>query len=292
MADLGPYLPIYYGPALPDVRQIVIHSVESGMTPGIGESLMTGWWRNPDNKSSVHGIADPRDYCSSVPESSRAWHCGAGNPTSVGIEHSGRAAFSKDDWLTVAAVKMLNNSARNTARIAKRHDIPLRWLSVAEVKANAKGFCTHNDMRLARGGTTHTDPGPNFPYALYMQLVQQWAGVPVGGTGTNTENTTTPAGSGGAQQEDTNDMADITPAQIDEIAKRVVSLLLSGAPEATFPVGKQNSTVANALQQLMLTRVSVKDIWTAPVGGAGYEAQHLLDAAAGNPKPAEASPGN
>lgn len=205
MSTRGPVLPKHYGPALGEVRQIVIHSVESGVTGGVGWSLMNGWWQNPSNQSSVHGIADPADFVYSVPDTQRAWHCGNGNSTSVGYEHAGRAAFSAQDWITPDAVKMLNNSAREIAKVGARHGIPRRWLSIAQLAANEKGYCTHNDMRIARGGTTHTDPGPNFPYKLYMQLIDQWTAGAVVNPGGNPNPQPTGPQIGGAESED--DMA-------------------------------------------------------------------------------------
>lgn len=176
----------YNGGPIQGPRQIIIHSVESPMTPGIGYSLMTGYWQSAGNQTSVHGIADPADFTYGVPENLQAWHVGGScNQTALGYEHAGRAAFSAADWITPDGVKMLNNSARELAKVAARHGIPLRWLSIAQLAANEMGFATHNDCRLAGRDSTHTDPGPNFPYKLYLQLLQQWtSGAPVKPSGT------------------------------------------------------------------------------------------------------------
>jgi hypothetical protein len=158
--------------AAPPPRQIVIHSTECPMTAGIAKSLAgPNWFGGPAAGTSPHGMFDPSAGVEEVHTDTIAWHCGNGNSTSVGYEHAGYAAFTRAEWTTDAGIAMLKASAKATAKVAKALGIPARWLSVAQVADNEPGFCTHNDMRLARGGTTHTDPGPNFPYDLYMQYV-------------------------------------------------------------------------------------------------------------------------
>lgn len=243
---------LYHGGAIQGPNQIVIHSVESGMTPGVGYSLMTGYWQNPANKTSVHGIADPADFTYGVPDSLQAWHVGgSGNQTALGVEHAGRAAFSAADWTTPAAVKMLNNSAREVAKLATKHGIPLRWLSIAQVKANEKGITTHNDMRLAGRDSTHTDPGPNFPYKLYMQLLQQWTSGAVVDPGGNPNPTNT--GPGGAEGDDMYDDA----ARAELVGKIDQLLWLLGQDKANLD--QSAPSLAKKLDDLTWTVGQIKD---------------------------------
>src|SRR5690606_20584217 len=58
------------------------------------------------------------------------------------------------------------------------HGITPRRLTIAEMKAGRlSGVITHNDMRLAWGGTDHTDPGPNFPMNHLLALLIKEDGV-------------------------------------------------------------------------------------------------------------------
>lgn len=168
----------YFGPTFApgEPRQIVIHSVESEIIDYLGEELAKGWFQNPDNQTSAHTISDPAVNTDMVNEIYRAWHCGNGNSTSLGDEHTGKAAFTTAQWTTPAGMKMLRLSAARTAKQCRDHNIRPRWLSLAQLANNEDGLCTHNDMRLVRGGTTHTDPGPGFPYALYLQMVNEELG--------------------------------------------------------------------------------------------------------------------
>jgi hypothetical protein len=53
----------------------------------------------------------------------------------------------------------------------RRFGIPNRWCTVDDLKARRAGHTTHNDLRLAFGGTTHTDPGAGFPRDHVIEIV-------------------------------------------------------------------------------------------------------------------------
>src|SRR5690606_21196402 len=52
--------------------------------------------------------------------------------------------------------------------------IPPVRVTVEQMKANPqiRGAYDHNQMRLAWGGTDHTDPGPNFPWDHLLRVWQ------------------------------------------------------------------------------------------------------------------------
>lgn len=153
-------------------RQIVIHSAETEHKAGLALSLARGWWQNPNNKTSAHGMGDPGGAVRMVRTHTIAWHCGAGNPNSLGWEQTGRARWSRAQWLANNGAASLRNTAREVAADCKTFGIPARWLSLAQIARDEKGLMTHNDARLVWGGTTHTDPGPGFPYDLFARYVQ------------------------------------------------------------------------------------------------------------------------
>jgi len=74
---------------------------------------------------------------------------------------------------------MLKVAAKQCARDAKKWGIPIRKLSVEQVRSGVKGFCGHADITRAfpadRG--SHTDPGPNFPWADFIGMVKAAAGT-------------------------------------------------------------------------------------------------------------------
>lgn len=173
-----PFLPAYaYGPVfrLP-VHIRVIHSTEGPMSRGNARALAgPDWFGGPLAGTSAHDIFDPGEGVEMVPPDHVAWHVGSGgNYFTRGSEHCGRVALTREQWLSPDGQEMLDRSARYNAAAAHRDGVLPRWLSLTQLAAKEPGFCTHNDIRLVFGGTTHSDPGPNFPYDWYMDRVRAY----------------------------------------------------------------------------------------------------------------------
>lgn len=151
----------------------VIHCTEGPMSRGNARALAGPAWFGGPAGTSAHDIFDPGEGVEMVRPGTVAYHVGpAGNGKTRGSEHCGKVGFTRDQWLTDDGIQMLDRSARYNAAAAKRDGVLPRWLTLTQLKNLEPGFATHNDVRLALGGTTHSDPGPNFPYDVYMQLVQ------------------------------------------------------------------------------------------------------------------------
>ncbi|HVQ92451.1 MAG TPA: peptidoglycan recognition family protein [Mycobacteriales bacterium] len=155
-------------------RLLVVHSTEGPMSRGNARALAgPGFFGGPKAGTSAHAIFDPAEGVEMVKPDHVAFHVGpGGNGFSIGTEHCGRVSLTKEQWLSPDARAMLRRSAEWNAQYARALDIPPRWLSLTALAAGQSGFCTHNDIRLVFGGTTHSDPGRNFPYAWYMDQVQ------------------------------------------------------------------------------------------------------------------------
>lgn len=114
---------------------------------------------------SAHFFADDREVIQSLDTADIAGHAGSwqGNTYSIAVEITGHVHWSRDRWLKSVAWDKL---ARVLAIVSRHHNIPPVWVTVEQMKANPKvrGAYDHNQMRLAWGGTDHTDPGPNFPW--------------------------------------------------------------------------------------------------------------------------------
>lgn len=128
-------------------------------TDGIGTHLFV-------DRVTVIQSMDTEDYC---------WHAGSsiGNHNAVSCEIVGTNNMSRQWWIdNVNWIKL----GKALAQICQHYDIPVRRCTVAEMKRNprVKGFYSHNDMRLAWGGTTHTDPGDNFPWDVLFRYVNMY----------------------------------------------------------------------------------------------------------------------
>lgn len=178
---------------------IVIHSLEAPARRGLAYDLATGWLQNAG--VSPHAITDPGETVDTCSESLVGWHCGNGNRVGIGLEVTGYAAWSFDQWTSGDAFAAVRLDAKRAAEAAKRHGIPIRWLSLSQIRNGERGFCTHADISATLGGTNHTDPGRGFPYAIFMQMVQQWTDGTIGNP-TKTPNPQPDTGIGGADPKD------------------------------------------------------------------------------------------
>lgn len=114
---------------------------------------------------SSHFYCDGHAVIQSLDTVSRAGHAGSsqGNENAVAVEIAGTNDKSRQWWLDNVAWDLLGRVLRD---VCVAYGIVVRRVPVAEMQrdAHANGFYSHNDMRLAWGGTTHDDPGPNFPW--------------------------------------------------------------------------------------------------------------------------------
>ncbi|NYH45998.1 hypothetical protein HNR22_005725 [Micromonospora jinlongensis] len=144
------------------VNRVVIH-----MTQGSYASAV-GWFQNPAAQASAHYTFRSSDgaVTQSVREKDIAWHAGnwTYNTESIGIEHEG--FVDNPAWFTDA---MYRASAALTRSLATKYGIP----------RDRAHIIAHREVP----GATHTDPGPNWNWTYYMQLVNGITGI---GSGTVT----------------------------------------------------------------------------------------------------------
>ncbi|MET8202811.1 N-acetylmuramoyl-L-alanine amidase [Micromonospora taraxaci] len=147
-------------PGSHQVNRIVIHTAQGSYSGTVG------WFQNPAAQASAHYTFRSSDgaVTQSVREKDIAWHAGnwTYNTQSIGIEHEGYVDNAA--WLTDA---MYRASAALTRTLATKYGIP-------KDRAHIIG---HNEVP----GATHTDPGPNWNWTYYLQLVNGITGV---GSGT------------------------------------------------------------------------------------------------------------
>ncbi|WP_433553588.1 N-acetylmuramoyl-L-alanine amidase [Micromonospora zamorensis] len=146
------------------VTRIVIHMTQGSYAGAVS------WFQNPAAQASAHYTFRSSDgaVTQSVREKDIAWHAGnwTYNTESIGIEHEG--FVDNPAWFTDA---MYRASAALTRSLATKYGIPRDRAHVI----------AHREVP----GATHTDPGPNWNWTYYMQLVNGITGI---GSGTvNTE---------------------------------------------------------------------------------------------------------
>lgn len=140
---------------------IAIHNTSNNATDEAETSYAT---RRTDGVSS-HFYCDNDSVIQSLDTASRAGHAGNtnGNNHAIAVEITGANGWTRQQWLDNVA---WNKLGQVLAQVVKCYGIAVRRASISEMRNNptVKAFYGHDDMRQAWGGTTHTDPGPNFPW--------------------------------------------------------------------------------------------------------------------------------
>lgn len=147
---------------------IAIHNTSNDASDEAEASYAT---RRTDNVSS-HFYCDRDSVIQSLDTDAVAGHAGssAGNQNAIAVEITGANGWSRETWLRSVAWDELG---RVLAEVCRHYGIAVRRASVTEMVNDAKvrAFYGHDDMRRAWGGTTHTDPGPGFPWDRLFQAV-------------------------------------------------------------------------------------------------------------------------
>ena len=154
------------------VRVLVIHTAETPENSKMAESIQAYCSRREDNVS-CHEAIDNDSVVAGVRPFDTAWTTGSINDYAYSYELAGRASQSRADWADAFSTAMLQLAAKRVAKAAILWKIPVLKLSPAELKAGRTGICGHVDQTVAyqvKGG--HTDPGPNFPWLQFLDMVK------------------------------------------------------------------------------------------------------------------------
>jgi N-acetyl-anhydromuramyl-L-alanine amidase AmpD len=157
---------------------LVVHDTEGPEQNGAARDVVAYW--NKERTGSTQFIIDNREIIQAVAEDAYAWSAGTtANKYGIHVEHVGFASQRRAQWLDAYSSAELGLSAPLFAELGRKHGIPLRRLTVEQIRhavATGKpadgGICGHADITKAfPGETSHTDPGPNFPWDRFMQMV-------------------------------------------------------------------------------------------------------------------------
>lgn len=130
--------------------------------------------------TSTHYFVDPDSVVQCVYTWDRANACYRyGNRLGIQYELCGTLQ-TRAQWLDAASDAILTNAARQAARDCAKYNLPARKIGPVEMKAGARGICGHADVTLAYQLGDHTDPGPGFPWDVFLARVQQFLYPPGG----------------------------------------------------------------------------------------------------------------
>lgn len=103
----------------------------------------------------------------------RPWAAGyTGNLRGMHLSFGAYARDSRSLWL--AHDDQLREAARAVAFWCRKYSIPAVKISAGELRQGKKGICGHHEVSLAWGEVNHTDPGPNFPWDVFITYVKAY----------------------------------------------------------------------------------------------------------------------
>lgn len=158
------------------VLAVAVHSTESQDLKGTKDDLrgVRSWFNNPASNASSHvGIDGSGNTEVWVRSNRKAWTIGAANGFTCNIEFIGRASQSKAEWEEV----QIKEGAKWAAYWCVKYKIPAQKGNVRNINGlcvcTRKGIIRHSDVTAAGFGS-HTDPGPNFPMARFLELIKYY----------------------------------------------------------------------------------------------------------------------
>ena len=146
------------------IRWIVIHCTESN-----DAESSAAWFENPDSQGSANLVLDDDACYRTVPDNRIPWAAPPLNTEGFHIELAGHASWTRAQWLD--RMLTLRRAAWKTADRCYRYGIPVRKVGPLGLRLRRAGITGHADVSKAFRKSTHSDPGAEFPWARFMQLV-------------------------------------------------------------------------------------------------------------------------
>lgn len=158
------------------VRVVVVHSMEA---PEKGETAenVANYFRTTGTVASAHVCVDNNSAVRCVPDSDTAYAAPGANSDGLQLELAGYARQSRAQWLDDYGKGLLKQAAIVTAAWCEKYNIPAKRLTQSELRAGKRGITQHRDVSAVYRKSDHTDPGPHFPWDVFLAEVKSAMGA-------------------------------------------------------------------------------------------------------------------
>jgi hypothetical protein len=145
---------------------IVMHSTEGGTAKSVAQYFTT-----KNAGGSAHLVVDDTACYRCLLNETVAWGAPGANTKGFHIEQVGYAKWTAREWRD--HIHTLERAAFKAAFHCHKFGLPPKFVDAAGLKAKTPGITTHAECTKAFGGD-HTDPGPGWPRAMFLALVQKY----------------------------------------------------------------------------------------------------------------------
>jgi N-acetyl-anhydromuramyl-L-alanine amidase AmpD len=178
--DIWPFVPAKYFQAVDHktprtVRVIVIHDMEAPEKIDTAEAIARYFQEMPDNrKASAHVCVDADSVVQCVHDRDVAYAAPGCNRDGIHIELAGYGKQTRDEWLDTYGQSLIGLGANVAAQYCLKYGIPATHLTNEQLEQGARGIVGHAQVTAVYHESDHTDPGPNFPWDVFMMRVSQF----------------------------------------------------------------------------------------------------------------------
>lgn len=126
------------------------------------------------DSGSTQAVADDLEGFTCVPDDAVCAGAPPLNQEGLHIEQPGLVTWSRATWLSHD--NQLRRVAYHVAQWCNNYQIPIVLLKTADLTTEkARGITAHMWVSERWHQSTHTDPGPNFPWDVFMPMVAAYA---------------------------------------------------------------------------------------------------------------------
>ena len=158
------------------IRLLILHTSEGseGLISAENLTVFIASPRSATNLASYHYVFDTDCVRPCVPDDYVAYATGGANHDGLAACYPGKAYQSAAEWNDEISNLQHEQAARWLADKALQYGIPLVRLTPAQIVAGQRGVCGHVDVTNAYHKSTHTDPGPHFPWDKVIDRARQF----------------------------------------------------------------------------------------------------------------------
>lgn len=160
----------WYAPRGTTPTSVVIHC-----TAAVNPAASTAaFFASPAPSGSTQAVADDLEGFTMVPDDAVCAGAPPLNQEGLHIEQPGLVTWTRATWLSHDL--QLRRVAHHVREWCDRYKIPMTLLHAADLKRlgeKARGITYHAAVTEAFHQSTHTDPGPNYPWDVFMAYVTE-----------------------------------------------------------------------------------------------------------------------